>query len=80
MSKVLWVYFLLANLKHKSRNSSVGREKQGHSSGQLSRSPKGFLKGVLHMRGGLVLRLAVQSAMCLLWWMFLKWMPRQQKA
>ena len=27
MSRVLWVYFLLANLKHKCRNQGSGREK-----------------------------------------------------
>lgn len=44
----------MANLKHKSENWGVGREKWDHSSGQLSRLPRA-LKRELHGGDGLVL-------------------------
>lgn len=37
----------LVNLKQEHGNYGPGREKQGHSSGQLLRSPKTFQKGTL---------------------------------
>lgn len=39
VSRVLWVHSLLVNLKHQSEKR---REKQGHSSGRLSRLSRAF--------------------------------------
>ena len=40
MSRVLWVHISLGNLKQRAGMRVVGREKWGHSHGQVSRSLK----------------------------------------
>ena len=50
--RVQQVHSLLSNLKHVSKNQSSGKEKQGYSRGQLSRSPRAFYKG--NFTGGVV--------------------------
>ena len=42
MPEVFQVHSLLSNLKPKNKNEGTGREKWGHSSGQLSRLPRTF--------------------------------------
>ena len=56
--RVQQVHSLLSNLKHVSKNQSSGKEKQGYSRGQLSRSPRAFYKGTVKV-GSLALYLVV---------------------
>ena len=44
MPEVFQVHSLLSSLKPKNKNEGTGREKWGHSSGQLSRLPRTFCK------------------------------------
>ena len=65
--RVQQVHSSLAKLKRMSRNESVGRERQGLSSGQLSRSPRAFYRGTSWVGGhSLSLHLVVQLAVCVL--------------
>ena len=47
-SRISWVHSLMTNLKHKSGNQGMAREKQGHWSSRLSRLPRAFWKKELH--------------------------------